>query len=393
MTSVNRKDWLISPTFIFLLMWSIQLAGYLAFSDMLYPFEVMTWVIVAIGVFSFCFGCFVVKLFSQPDRLAPIIANDRTLTAIKQSLFCFLILYISLGVAPLLHILLIESDGSISVARALIVEGISEHNNSIVIAYYLSSLTVVFAVYIISHANYFSRKMLTLAFVLGLFAGMMSSGRTLLLFLFSSCVIALYIQRKIRVKTIGIVMTMFIILFFAMAVLQNKGDFDDNVFEQIVWNAQVYFFNGLACFNSYVANNFPAFDDGILLPNSVRRVIDMLGIQMDLAPSVFPFVETPLPGNVYTSLYPWYHDAGISGVFFGFFAIGSLSQIFFQRRLRSNTNVFFYAVSVYALLMTVFEDQYLRAYPLWLMIFAIPVIIKVVRFYFGFKLVWSAPSA
>ncbi|WP_247536640.1 O-antigen polymerase [Ralstonia pseudosolanacearum] len=353
---------MVNPLFIFFAIWALQVLGHAVFSEDFDRFSGDTWWILGAVAPSFVAGC-VISLFFSSGYKKP----NRGITAGKlvggKRAFCLLFLgYVVFGLAPLFSVML--KSGSFAEARSVIVASIQNRDSTAVGAYYSSSLLVVFVVYLFSMASRYSAGFLFAAFAVALVAAVFSSGRTLLLLLFIAVPVSLYIQKKIRFRVMMLAAFIFVCAFLGLALLNQKGDFGGGVYSQISWNLKIYLLNGLACFNHFVVENFPRFDGSVLFPNLLRK---LLGVGGDASPLVLPFVETPLPGNVYTALYPWYHDGGVVGVVVGFFFIGLLNQYLYNGRRKSASLTFYYSLSAYALIMTIFQDQYIQAYPLWVM--------------------------
>lgn len=371
----------ISPPFIFLSIWTMQIIGHVLLHEDFYSFKEETWWLLAAAISAFCIGCFSASLVARQELTPNITESSGKVRATK---FCFLTLavfFIVYSVLPTIE--MVATAGSVAGARAAVVEGITNYDSLAVISYYVSTLVVIFSIYIVSRSSLFTKKFIAAVLLIGLFAAVLSSGRTLLLLLFSSAPVSLYLQGRIRLKTIGLTILAFVAAFLLLAVIQGKGGEDRSVLEQVNWNLEVYFLNGLAAFNSFVSNNFPHFDGSLLLPNMFRRLFDIGG---EPATLVLPFVETPLIGNVYTAMYPFYHDGGLLGLVAGFFGIGFFSQYLYRKRRKSSNHIFYYSVSVYALVMTVFQEQYLQAYPIWVMIFIAPILPRICAMIFRLRI-------
>lgn len=352
------RDMIVSPPIIFLAVWSMQVIGHTLLQRDFDKFSDHTWWLLAAATFSFILGCAFVTFTYIGCRRPNRGITPSKLRGGKRAFWILLAAYGVFGLAPIINILL--DHDSISGARDAIVKGIESRNDSIVRSYYFSALLVVFAVYLISQASHYSSGFLVIGFVAATVAAISSSGRTLLLLLFTSTPVSLYLQDKIRKKTFFASFLVFLCFFLALAVLNGKGAFINDPYSQIAWNLKVYVLNGLASFNHFVTNNHPRFDGNILVPNLLRRIFELEG---DAIPLVLPFVETPFPGNVYTALYPWHHDGGALGLMAGFFLIGAFSQYFYHARHKSFKHTFYYSISAYALIMTIFQDQYIQAYP------------------------------
>lgn len=366
---MRRKNlkFLLSPVVIFSALWGAQIFGQIFLSKDFYAFDNKTWRLIGIGMVSFYFGCtFASMLKFRRHRNIKYINNEFRVMA-KLCFYLLFAVYIYVAIIPTIN--LIGRASTMAEFRSLMVERIVNYDFEAVLASYLTIWLVVYAVYLISHAEYFSGRFLFFAFSVAAIASFLSSGRTLLLLLLISMPASLYLKDKIRLKSFLASLVIFLFSFFFLAIIYDKGAGQfGSVSDKIIWNIETYFFNGIADFNYFVANGFPRFDSYLLVPNLLRKIFELGGS----IPTIMPFVETPIPGNVYTSLYPWYHDLGSAGVVLGFLFIGFFSQILYVRRNISSRNIYYYAVSLYALIMTVFQDQYIQAYPMWVIIFLAP---------------------
>jgi oligosaccharide repeat unit polymerase len=206
-----------------------------------------------------------------------------------------------------------------------------------------------------------------LPFATGVLAALLPLGRTtLLLFVISACV-SLHLQRQLTLRVFAIVGCVFVGFFFLFAYALGKGGAEEGLLQNVTWNFNVYMLSGVAALNNFVAYAEPNIIGPLLAPRLLIAALHLGGGSPDVPITVYPFVLVPLPTNVYTAFFEPYHDGGWVGIVVEFFLIGWLSMAFFRRRNRSRVYQFLYSLSLYPLVMTIFEEQYLRAYPLWAM--------------------------
>jgi hypothetical protein len=169
---------------------------------------------------------------------------------------------------------------------------------------------------------------------------------------------------------------LFIGLFFLVAIVLQKGSPGEGLFEQLGWNTKVYALSSVACFDNYVQTGLQEIPGGALIPNAVRGLLDHLGLNVPLRPTLMPFVSVPLTCNTYTAMFPLYHDGQLPGIIVGFFAIGLFHQFLFKWSMSSAKPMawYLYAVSLYPLCMSVFEDAYFSSPGFWVLLWIPPVL-------------------
>jgi oligosaccharide repeat unit polymerase len=359
---------IISPSFILLSIWSLQFFGYFFLEEQFDPINNYTWIIVLVGIVSFLFGALFCSLLF-PVKIAynydPI-----NYDAIKLSYYIFLPIYIVFAFIPSLNIFI--SGGSLEGIREMLITNTIERDVTTVYSTYLNYLAVLYSIYIINYSNGYSKTFLYFVFLVGLFAGISTLGRSIILLMIIACIISLFIQKKISFKIIIIICIILLISFLGFALLLNKGG-QNSIWENLIWNFNTYIFSGLSCFNYYVVYNEPYFEDGLLLPNFIRILLENFNFNLEKSPTFLPFIQIPSDSNVYTIFYPWYHDLGILGVVMSFFLMGNIFQYLFNRRYSSLICRYFYSLSVYSIIMSIFDEQIIRAYPLWILSILIPV--------------------
>lgn len=98
-------------------------------------------------------------------------------------------------------------------------------------------------------------------------------------------------------------------------------------------------------------------------------------------PNLLPFAMVPMQCNTYTALFPLFHDLGYIGLFFGFVAIGFTHSYLWIQQQRSAAPIilFAYALSLYPLAMSMFEDAYFSSPGFWLMLWIPPLALYLYR--------------
>ena len=167
----------------------------------------------------------------------------------------------------------------------------------------------------------------------------------------------------------------FVSLFFVIAVLLSKGAEGSSVMERISWNSKIYFMSSVSCFNNFVVTGIPAVAGGVLLPNPVREIFSYLGVSIPLKPALNMFAFVPMQCNTYTVLFPLFHDGSFVGVAIGMFFVGGLQKILYKRYkfTTSPTNWYLHAISIYPVVMSVFEDAYFSSPGFWVLLWIPPI--------------------
>jgi oligosaccharide repeat unit polymerase len=167
-------------------------------------------------------------------------------------------------------------------------------------------------------------------------------------------------QSKYRLPYIFGVFVAFAGLFSILSVIASVGSADRvGGLEDIFKSLEVYTFGGVAGFEFYYNTGFPQYNSILTIPRFMYSIIPGLGV---LPPSYFPFIDTIPPINVFSALYPPYHDFGKYGLAFFFFAYGAISSVtavLFEKR-RQRYLCLLSGFLLYAALMSPFDDQFIR---------------------------------
>jgi oligosaccharide repeat unit polymerase len=154
--------------------------------------------------------------------------------------------------------------------------------------------------------------------------------------------------------------------------------------DQFKWNIQVYLLGGLAAFNYHIKTGEPHIDGGAILPNAIRKMLNLVGANLPMRPALNPAVLMPLKSNVFTAIFPVYHDLGKLGVGIWFFLLGMMHQFLFKLSQSTQLPIFryFYAISLYPLVMIIFEEAYISSPGFWAIFILTPALLQALNAYF-----------
>jgi oligosaccharide repeat unit polymerase len=380
------------PRVFFLLLWGSQMFGYLFRGDQFYPFEIRTWLVFLFGVAGYFIGSSLAltRLLGPSPAIGPMRAADSHEQHLVRRFFRVAQLLYLVGcgfaVAQIISVLGAEAlfSGDLAGLRMSVVNdfvGDRELFSSIRVFYFGVGLSV----FQLAHAKYFGSGERVAVMLLGLLSALATTGRLYLLLFVLASAFLLSRQRLASRRAVGFLLVAFVLLFFSFALLLEKGSDEGSVFAQIVWNLQVYLLSSLACFNDYVATGVQETPGGILIPNALRDLIRIMGISMAEKPNLLPFAMVPIQCNTYTVLFPLYHDVGTVGVLLGLAAIGWFNTFIWlkQSMTPSPLLLFTYAITLYPLAMSMFEDAYFSSPGFWVMLWALPAILSIVLRVFG----------
>lgn len=362
----------MNPIIVFLIVWIFQLFGHIVFIDDFNDFDGFSLFIIFSGVISFCLAGIIFELFSWGRRT--LYFDDKTPLIILIYLKFFSFLYLAIYAIPEIFNLIILND--FGLAREMVNSAVINKDYKIIIGIYFNYIFIIFNIISFSYANRFKKKWIIYLFVIGLASCFLTLGRTMMLLYFISIATMLMMQNILNKKQLFCFFLCFVALFFSIALLMGKGASTGGVVDALIWNLKVYLLSGTAAFNNYIINSEPMIEGYILIPKYLISIINALGFDLEVADLVYPFVEIPYPTNVYTGFFPWYHDFGYLGVLIGFFIIGAITSYFYINRYKSRINMLIHAVSLYPLIMTIFEEQYMKAYILWVMFLFAYLLIK-----------------
>lgn len=371
---------IFEPRLVFCILWASQLLGFMLFADDFTPFELLTWAVVEVGIVAFLAGATLAGFLPLPGKLYNRVKTYDAASVrrfVNCALFIYLLAFLGAGF-QLVSILSGEAPGPLSppaIRQAIIQDFLGERKILQVMRVFYFGVGL--CVYLLAFSTFLSRRVVGLILVVGLFSAIATSGRLYLLLFFIAAAALLYRQKVISLRTVALGGLGFVVLFFLGAVVLEKGGDDGSVLYQIGWNAKVYILSSLACFNNFVQTGDQQVLDGLLMPNFVRDAIDFaFGTELYPKPDLHPFAKVPLQCNTYTVLFQLYHDGGLLLIFLGLFLIGAFQRFVYRYHLLSSSRLSWYvfALSLYPLAMSIFEDAYFSSAGFWLILWTPPVL-------------------
>lgn len=302
---------IFSPWALTIGIWCIDLALCFLQKDMLYPIQPLFWKCLAIWLPLFCTASFFSCSFAQKGKA---LEED---TGMKVNMMMFNILWcISMILSPLyLYKVLgvvtqFDTENLLYNIRILAVSGesgslILNSVQAINIALFIS------AIWLYPKVSKIRIVTIIVAYLVVEFAMMEKSG---ILIMILSTLFVLYQKKVIHVRTIAVIMTCTILLFFFINMSKEEKDQDSATF--------------LDFFGMYVTTPAVAFSYlhqsiqsqfGLNTFSQVFQYSNLLGFNFEYVDRLQDFMLVPIPTNVYTIFQPFYEDFGITGV--AFFAV------------------------------------------------------------------------
>lgn len=419
---------LFDPRVIFVLIWLIECLGQVLFGGVYGNFEAGTWLVVAITISSFLVGAQLVDIKLSSKSMMKLKNHNGMLQKLNAEIsekFIYVVMFVFTLVALIALYKMLKITGiADGVARPIeclklqiVADSLAARELATIVKIFVMGVAI--SIFFLSTTTSKSKVALFILLLLGLLFSVAATGRLLLLLLFLAISYLLYSKKMWGYKEILLSMVVFIVLFSLMAVVLNKKPKFDALgaceplitksssstsivpntivsksgllvaeeftrSDQLKWNVQVYLLGGLAAFNHYVKTGEPHINGGAMLPNAIRKALNHLGANFSMRPALNPAVIMPLKSNVFTAMYPIYHDLGKLGVAIWFLFLGMAHQFLFKLSQSSRMSIFryFYAISLYPLVMIIFEEAYISSPGFWSIFIITPVLLQAINAYF-----------
>ena len=383
----NKGNKVFAPRFIFSGLWLSQIFLHLVFNDAFVPFEFLTWVVIVLGLIFFNFGAATSERTYLPYVSEKILDLKTSEYEITHFFNAFVVIYIVCGVLTAIELYgalqeLGAGGFNLPKIRELVIQDFTGERvlyNQFRVFY----VGVGFSIFFIALSSQLTGRQIVAALTIGIVSALLTTGRLYLLLYFLSVTALLYRAKYVTARGVLIAAFVFILLFFMVAVLLGKGEDDGviSVFDSVLWNSQVYLMSSVSCFNDFLATGSQTMEGGALLPNPAREFFSLLGITIPPKPNLLPFSEVPVPCNTYTYMFPLFHDGALFGVAIGSFCIGFLHQYLYLNFKYAEEPIlsYLYAISIYAIFMSVFEDAYFSSPGFWLMLLVPPSVYYLFR--------------
>jgi oligosaccharide repeat unit polymerase len=212
------------------------------------------------------------------------------------------------------------------------------------------------------------------AVLIGLTFGVLSSGRGPVLALI---IIVVGIPLTLRATrpgraAVGLVLVA-LLLFVGVGVALGKGgtvgsSLTDN-WVTMRESFLTYSAGGIPALSQFIENRGSELDFGFNSLRSLFAVLRALGFSTSVAPLVQPYADIPAPFNAYTVYQPYVKDFGLLGAVPVLFLLGFLHAILYRRATTRHPHasyVFLFTISMFPLVMQVFQDMYFSLLSLWI---------------------------
>lgn len=379
---------LFDPRLIFVIIWMTQIIGHIFSGAVFNSLNAVTWAIIVITISSFLFGShitlntgLITKVIRQPANIDTSSSYIRWLTKVGPFLagvYLLTTIYVFYWMLVQFKITGFSAKTYEFLRLALINDFAGERKIASFLKVFFGGVGL--SVYLTCYADKFSRLSRIIVLSTGFVSAVLTTGRLSLLLFFLAISFIYYRKQLVGRKGLLLFLLLFIIVFLTLAIIFNKGSgsASDSLIDQLIWNIMVYFLGGVSTLDHYIAYGIPVIDGGALLPNFVRTMLYPLAGEIPLKPSVYPFVSNPLASNTYTALFPVYHDLGVIGLVTFFFGLGAIHQAIYIKQKyepKSGFIVYIYSLSLYPLVMTIFEEAYISSPGFWLTFLLIPTFI------------------
>lgn len=357
----KKNTWLVTlaPMCVMFLVWCVQFIYYEIIGNSVFnSVSLGTWGIAWVGVFGYVIGALICSVFT-------VQGNEESVVYFNRSFYYLKCVCLILAVAVILNNLVLPVLNGVSVS-ALRNQAIDEWTSGSigprVNAVLLNGLCC-FIVLLISLMYEVNKKLSF--FWVAVFAVLCVAcfSRTLLLIGLSILLLRVLLQGEKPLRMIFFSLLCFVVLFLVLAwVMKDKTPGNESPTDVLLHHLQIYFFGGVSGFNYYVINEQPNYNSLLTVPRFIQA---LLPLDLDFPPSFYDFVETPGTLNVFTSMFPPYHDFGVLGVLLFFLMYGSISTVACVRFVKTNKSTWQVMAGffIYATVMTIFDDQFVRGLP------------------------------
>lgn len=362
------------PVLCLLAVWAPQYI-YRIFYDarLFFQFDGTIYILMTCAIAAYVAGAFFIQrvsnLFERQAHLRPLRVHSSISDHRYNIVFLILLIFSSLFIY--LNLISVYLSGqSLSEARNLSLEDWSSGGFSVKANAVFINVVLAMMIAAIASSYQKNQKLSWIAIILFILLTVAAYSRTHLLI--GLTVIALAVI-KIHQNPFGImfkVFVSFLSLFMILSIVTKDNSSSTlGSLEIAVTQLEIYFFGGVAGLDFFNAINFPSYNTMLTIPKVIHTI---LPLPMEAPPSYYDFVDTTPPINVFSAIYPPFHDFGMLGVFIFFFIYGLSATFACRRYVRTNGIVWLIVASffVYCTLMSVFDDQFIRGLPVFLMFVA-----------------------
>jgi oligosaccharide repeat unit polymerase len=374
---------LFSPCLLFCFFWAVNILGHFLLSESLGLISNYALVLSLSFIASFVFGFFVFKgVWFR--TFPPVIAKGSK----RHSCWVGIVLIFSF---VLLYSLFFSAVFSVKFEnpqqyRNLVNQSYGEKNYLFFLLQGFTALFFLFAYRYMNSKSIFNSN-LFFAFLVCLPFG----GRNFLLFFVLFFLVKFFSERRKKSELVLVLFGVFSLICVTLIPVFLFGKIEDahngHVGVGALRSYSSYFFNPLHGF-SWLIEQDRKFGSVAFMSDGIMKKLSAI---FDFSYEPFlpmPYAPPPFVTNVYTVMWPIYHDVGVVGVLVLGCTIGCL-HAFLSRKLfsRSGNFLYLYAASLYPLIMSGFHDTYFSSLGLWAWVF-LPVVFSL-RIRYSSKLLFS----
>jgi oligosaccharide repeat unit polymerase len=346
------KTSFLNPLFLSISIWTIDLLGHLSFPSIYGQINFFTFFSVLIYLIFFFIGYllgFLPKISAyKNEKLVPK-NNSKFLIFILGAVLIYFFSKVLNDLGP----------ENLIVYRALVNSSFTEKND---LFWLLRVFSIVFFFANIMFFISNGRQRIIWGFV-AVITSLLGSGRNFLLIFLLTAIGIYFKESKNNILKIIFISLLSILVFFGLfVIIFDKSDSNTSIFESIFISISSYFLNPLHGFTQ-ITNDFRNWGTSMLLSDGI---LDILGIKYNPVPPM-PYTNPPAVTNVYTLLWPMYHDLGFMGFAFFGTLYGLIHNYLYRGyRMGSIYLSYFYLLSLYPLIMSIFHDVYISSIGLWI---------------------------
>jgi oligosaccharide repeat unit polymerase len=383
---------ILYPAFLQASLWLFAVVLFFVTQSMFIPVPGAVFAVFVLGALLFSLGAFVASYSHQPVRTINrlderSLPNQTVIVALGTAAMLGLVLYVQRAAG-------LASSGPstnpyVNLRYALSVTWEETGGDFGVLSYFIPCAYVFAGITVLMRRGFVApkipRSVVALAIIVGVVYGVLSSGRSVLLPLI---VIALTIPAVLRVttplKTARTLVVVVLVLFVIVGLALGKGgDFASTLHDNWVGMRDsfvLYTVGGIPSFGTLWQNPSPDLDMGVNTFRTPLAILRALGFGTPYVPLVQPYADIPMPMNVYTIYQPYIRDFGLAGPLF-LFPLGFLHGFLYRQatiRTPRAIYVLLFSLSLFPLVMQIFQDMYFSVMSTWIQYAAISFVLFVV---------------
>lgn len=348
---ILNKTFFVNPLFLSVAIWSINILFHLLFPEIYGSITFLAFFCVLLYLIFFSVGYLIGFL--------PSLSNKRDLVLTPTRTSKYLIVFFGFLLSYNFFLFLKDlGPESLIIYRNLVNNSFTEKNS---LFWLLRLFSLVFFYANLMYFTSFGRKKIFWG-TIALLTSVIGSGRNyLLIFILTVLGANLKEPKKSIIKVISLAILMVTVLFGLFIFLFDKAEEGVSVVHSIWISLTSYFFNPLHGF-SVITYDMQNWGTTMLISPGI---LDLFGITYTPIP-MMPYTDPPAVTNVYTLLWPMYYDLGLFGIIFFGLSYGFIHSFLFRGYKYGNPYLsYFYVLSLYPLVMSIFHDVYLSSIGLW----------------------------